>query len=153
MSLHKHLVKINRASQDTLALPVDKELDPDNWPNNAVSLLELFLSGGFWPAERAASVHKHVTSECPRCGGQVESAHHVWTCPVNRQITEYRVRDSQTLLVNANPNHVEYPCLWHRGMAHNRPDCGDAGAQQGAWLGLRRWQWRLGAWLSRSCAT
>ena len=119
IALHKHLQKkLLPDNGDPEFIPFD--LDDDSatdWPSDAITWLELFLTGGYWPAARAAEVHLHVQPKCSRCNYHTEDAYHlIWSCPANKLIKHHAVQSSQSLLTQARDGVAAHPCFWLRGL-------------------------------------
>ena len=116
LALHRRLSKssaIDGEEQELLAL----EEEADQLPITSLSWLELFLTGGFWPNDRAYKAGIGVEPKCPRCGcAKEDSLHFFWLCPKNSQVLDPRVKSTQTLLSQAVDGSTENPCLWLRGM-------------------------------------
>ena len=118
-ALLKQLRCIESSTSGNPHLDVDEFLESsnENWPDRALSWLELFLCGGYWPASRAAASLSHVPPRCPRCHAACEDAFHlIWTCPANARIDSAHIRDSQSLIQQAREGKDEYPCVWLRGL-------------------------------------
>ena len=116
LSLHKRLSKSQCLPEEEQQL-MELEEQADTLPSTALSWLELFLSGGFWPNARATQANICANSACPRCGfAREDSLHFFWTCPKNRTVLDPRVKLTQTLVTQAVDGSKEAPCLWLRGM-------------------------------------
>ena len=121
LSLYQHISMLNKSTADeereALVDEPSMEWQADLWLPTASSWLELFLTGGYWPQQRLASIHQHVSDQCTRCNAAVESAFHlIWECPCNGDIRDARVVDSQPLIFEARRSAHEFPCLWLRGL-------------------------------------
>ena len=121
LSLYNHIAVVNGRSDSSDELVASDEpglFDQlNNWPENAATWLELFLTGGYWPQERLSQIHGHVASVCPRCSLAPESPFHLmWDCPANAEIRDSRVKGTQELISQAKQGFEDYPCLWLRGM-------------------------------------
>ena len=118
LALYKHIAKLSLGEGDgEVSAQVFQEMNQaEIWPSHALSWLELLLTGGYWPAQRAASVHP-ISDRCTRCGRHPESALHLlWTCACNAQIRDVRVRSTQHLIGQAQDGVKNHPCLWLRGL-------------------------------------
>ena len=125
MALHWHLSKmLGNVYDDADADFEPQQIEQDDplhdgvqWSPSSITWLELFMSGGYWPQQRAAEAHP-VTPMCPRCGLKTyETALHlIWHCPANAQISDERVVDSQHLISHADQGVQQHPCLWLRGL-------------------------------------
>ena len=74
------------------------------------------MTGGYWPAQRAAEIHP-ITAKCVRCGAPSEDALHLlWTCPANNSITDKRVANTQHLVRQAVEGCASFACFWLRGL-------------------------------------
>ena len=124
MSLHRQLSASKRpAASSSHSMDSDMELQEimedtimESWSEFAITWLELFLCGGYWPAQRAAPIHG-ISELCPRCRKEPETALHlIWTCEHNAYIDDPRVSESQELVRQAVDGVESVPCLWLRGL-------------------------------------
>ena len=119
IALHKHLQKrlvTDNGDPDFVPFDLD-ELSAAQWPSDAITWLELFLTGGYWPASRASEVHSHILPKCTRCNYHTEDAYHlIWSCPANKLIKHPAVQSSQSLLTQARDGIAAHPCFWLRGI-------------------------------------
>ena len=121
IALHKHISKVKGLdSMDSLDESPSELVglldDQEQWPTHALTWLEILLTGGYWPAERASEVHS-IRSHCERCGAPVESPLHLlWTCSKNARILDERVRSTQCYIPQAVEGARDYACFWLRGL-------------------------------------
>ena len=122
LALHKHISKVmglhsSGDDDSSIADSVIHDLESqESWPLHALSWLEILLTGGYWPSERASQVHA-IRPVCGRCGAPVESALHLlWTCPRNADIRDERVRSTQCYVSQAVDGAQTHACLWLRGI-------------------------------------
>ena len=93
------------------------QADMDSWPNQPITWLELFMTGGYWTNERYARTNPERSMKCDRCGALVEDAFHLfWECPENLEINSKHILDSQNLVSQARAGKDQLPCLWLRGL-------------------------------------
>ena len=113
---HIHLVNAGQRSEDALFEQcLEKQLEI--WHESAMSWLEIFLVGGYWPQARYATLRSDVSAKCQRCGLEDETAFHLlWGCRCNADIADHRVQDTQALYGQACEHAVHFPCLWLRGI-------------------------------------
>ena len=123
LALHGQLTKSAEAAQkhsdqegSAEADVLDYLIGQETWHAHSLSWLELLLTGGYWPSQRAAEVHP-ISPRCPRCGGPYEDAAHlIWNCRANSSIQDERVQETQDLVAQARDGMKEYPCFWLRGI-------------------------------------
>ena len=127
LALHKQLSKLSAratassagdtedAGDDTLLDLLDQQ--GDVWHDNALTWLELFLTGGFWPAKRFSDACGGP-ARCTRCtlGVDETALHFLWQCPANDLVDDPRVSDTQDLRQSAVEGSQRYPCFWLRGL-------------------------------------
>ena len=121
MTLHNHITKVGGGICDDTEEVIQPEIidqieDQEIWPHHALTWLEIFMAGAYWPADRASKIH-NIRPVCGRCGAPVETALHlIWTCPGNAQIQDERVVSTQSLISEAVAGTERYPCFWLRGL-------------------------------------
>ena len=118
--LHKHLLALRRSSGDDddmgVIADVLEDSEPLAWPQHSLTWLEVFVTGGYWPSQRASQA-LGISALCPRCGRHNETALHcIWTCPMNAEISDPRVVETQELIPQAVEGAADLQCLWLRGL-------------------------------------
>ena len=123
LSLHRHLFTCARRAStaagddEVFDAAVFADEQEEVWAPTSVTWLELFLTGGYWPAARAAQA-MNTPDRCTRCRLNVPETelHFLYTCPANASVDDPRVADSQDLVSQAVEGCSDTPCLWLRGL-------------------------------------
>ena len=85
--------------------------------SRSVGILECFMSGGYWPSQRAYDAGVVESPRCNRCGEQSCTAlHMLWTCPALCSMLDEEVLETQTLVGEASRGADDFQCLWLRGI-------------------------------------
>ena len=119
LALRKHISKLHQPDSGPLIDEFEGHPDGDVlvWHEKSLIWLELLLTGGYWPQQRAHLISPNVLPMCMRCGREEETALHLlWTCECNQAISDARVADTQSLVPRAVDGARDCPALWLRGL-------------------------------------
>ena len=80
-------------------------------------LAELALQGAWWPKQRKHEAGMADSPLCPQCFMEPEDAMHAcWKCRTLDQAESDKIKDTQSMKLEAEEGAKKYPCFWLRAL-------------------------------------